>query len=125
GAVVEAKAAAELDPIDPEARVVLSQAQIDAALHLPAGDPGRRGRLDQAVLEAETAVRLDPWTANRRAALALARAAGGDAVGAYAEMAAASRLNPFRPLYAGERDRLRAILTEGPEESAPAPGGGR
>lgn len=123
GAVADARLASVINPFDPEARVVLSQSLIDAALHRPAGDAERGRFLDEALVEAEEAVRLDPQTANRRGALAMARAAAGDVAGAYASMAAAARLNPFKPSYAEERDRLLLILT-GQAPAGAGTGGG-
>lgn len=120
---IEAARSVALDPMDPEARVVLSQSLIDAVLHRPAGDPARAELLDRAVVEAEEGVRLDPSTANRRAALAMARAAVGDAAGAFASMAAAARLNAFKPEYAEERDRMLGILTTGIVPGERGPGG--
>jgi O-antigen ligase len=121
GAVAEARSGALFDPFDPEARVVLSQSLIDAVLHRPPADPERGKMLEEALFEAEEGARTDPMTANRRAALAMAQAAVGDAAGAYASMAAAARLNPYKPTYAEERDRMLAILERRP---AAGTGGG-
>jgi hypothetical protein len=121
GAVAEARSGALFNPFDPEARVVLSQSLIDAVLHRPPADPERGKMLEEALFEAEEGARFDPMTANRRAALAMAQAAVGDAAGAYASMAAAARLNPYKPTYAEERDRMLAILEGGP---AAGTGGG-
>jgi len=120
---IEARRASVLNPWDPEARVVLSQSLIDAALHRPDSDPGRPSLLEDALVEAEEGVRLDPFTANRRAALAMARAAVGDAAGAYAALAAASRLNPFKASYGIERDQMLGILEgESPGEASTGQG---
>jgi len=125
GAVAEARQGRIFNPFDPEARVVLSQSLIDAVLHRMPSDPERGKMLDEALFEAEEGVRFDPRTANRRAALAMAQAAVGDAAGAYASMAAAARLNSFKPAYAEERERMLAILEGSPPAESGGAGGAR
>ncbi len=114
-----ARHAAAWNPFDPETHVTLARALVEEAVRLPVTSIRRRSLLAEAIVEAEEAVRLDPHAANRRAALSMARAAAGDGAGAYAAMAAAARLNPFRPRYGAERDALLQILTgQGMEQDA-------
>lgn len=114
-----ARRAAAWNPFDPETHVTLARALVEEAVRLPVTSARRRSLLAEAIVEAEEAIRLDPHTANRRAALSMAKAAAGDGAGAYAAMAAAARLNPFRPRYGAERDALLQILTgQGMERDA-------
>jgi len=120
-AIDSARGAAAWNPFDPEAHAFLSQALVTAALPLPLDSDHRRGLVTEAVFEAEEAVRLDPATANRRAASARARAAAGDGAGAYADMAMAARLNPLKAEYASQRDALMNVLLKGGEEAGGGP----
>jgi hypothetical protein len=121
-AAASAREASSWNPFDPETHVVAARALLDAASRTAPKDAGRVGLLSEAVAEAEEAVRLDPFTANRRELLAMTRSASGNVAGAYAEMAQAARLNPFRLSYAADRDALEKILL-GAGEGAGAAGG--
>jgi len=122
-AIESARDATLWSPLDPEAHAFLSQALITEAAGLPLHHGGRRALVIEAILEAEEAVRLEPASANRRAVSARARAAAGDGAGAYADMALAARLNPFRPQYRRERDALQALLTGAAGALGPEPAG--
>lgn len=123
-AAASARDASSWNPFDPEAHVVAARALLDAASARAPNDAGRVGLLSEAVAEAEEAVRLDPFTANRRELLAMARSASGNIAGAYAEMVQAARLNPFRASYAADRDALEKILTGGSEGGGATGGSG-
>lgn len=105
-----ARSSVAWNPWEAESRVALAHALLDRAESLRR-DPAARSRaVAQALEEADEAVRLDPVTANRRMTLSRARAAAGDGAGAYAAMAAAARLNPFKPRYAAWREELESQL---------------
>lgn len=120
----QARLASLLNPYAPEGHGALAQALAAEAMQLPVESLVRRSLLAEAAVAATEAVRRDPHSAHRRSTLSLVRAASGDGAGAYAAMAAAARLNPFRPHYRRERDALLGILTgrpptEDPEEAGP------
>jgi hypothetical protein len=114
GAAGAARLAVTWNPLDPEARTMLALSLVGQAVEIPVGAPGRAGIIEEARAAAEEAVRLDPVTANRRAALARVRIADADLAGGYAAMSTAARLNPFKSRYADDRDELRSHLL-GPE----------
>ncbi len=116
-ALSSARAATRWNPWDAEARSARSLALIDVAAAIPAASSLRGDLAREALDQAIEAVRLDPETANRRATLARARLLNGDVAGAFAALTMAARLNPVRPDYAEERDRLLERLQRG--EGAP------
>ncbi len=116
-ALSSARAATRWNPWDAEARSARSLAVVNVAAALPAGSSLRDDLAREALDQASEGVRLDPETANRRATLARARLLNGDVAGAFAALTMAARLNPRRPEYAEDRDRLLDRLQRG--EGAP------
>ncbi len=106
-AVQRSRAAAAIDPIDPEPHGLLAELMLQRAV-------GERapGLLGDAERQATRAVELDPGTPHRWHLLGRVRLAASDPQGAYIALYRAAALYPIRIEYRDDRDAV-AVTLEG------------
>ncbi len=109
-AMERARRAIRLNPIDPDARFLLS------SLLLNRGPDD--GAASEALDQARAACALDPRTPHRWQHLARARLARRDPIGAYLAITRAVDLYPIREEYRAERDAI-ALRIVRPSEASP------
>jgi len=112
-ALAPSEEAVRLGPLEPEARLFLSQLLLELARSDPALPLAASPLLSRAEAEARRAIELDPRTPHHWHHLGLVLLARGDPQGAYLALDSAVTLYPIQIEYREDRDAVGAALSGG------------